>query len=65
MKIPHANLSPIALQEVVQEFVTRDGTDHSGVQQRVTDILLQLENENVEIHFDKETGTCNIVTASN
>ena len=62
MKIPHATLSPIALQEVVEEFVTRDGTDHSGVEQRVTTILRQLENETVELHFDSETSTCNIVT---
>ena len=61
MKIPHTNLSPTALQEVVEEFVTRDGTDHSEVKQRVATILLQLENEIVELHFDAETGTCNIV----
>lgn len=64
MKIPHAHLSAIALQEVVEEFVTRDGTDHSGVEQRVTDILLQLDSEVVELHFDKETGTCNVVAVS-
>ena len=61
MKIPHANLSQVALREVVEEFVTRDGTDHSEVDQRVIDILLQLENGIVELHFDQETNTCNIV----
>ena len=64
MKIPHASLSPTALQEIVEEFVIRDGTDHSGIQQRVTDVLLQLEDKIVELHFDSETGTCNIVKAS-
>ena len=64
MKIPHATLSPTALREVIEEFVTRDGTDHSGVQQRVADILLQLENEIVELHFDGETSSCNIVRVS-
>ncbi|MDB2686829.1 YheU family protein [Mariniblastus sp.] len=64
MKIPHASLSPTALQEIVEEFVTRDGTDHSGIQQRVTDVLLQLDGKIVELHFDSETGTCNIVKAS-
>ena len=63
MKIPFASLSPIALQEVIEEFVTRDGTDHSEVQQRMADILVQLENQEVELHFDQETGTCNIVPA--
>ena len=64
MKVPHAKLSPMALQEVVEEFVTRDGTDHSEVKQRVTDILRQLENGVVELHFDEKTGTCNIVQVS-
>ncbi len=64
MKIPHAKLSLAALQEVVEEFVTRDGTDHSRVKQRVIDVLDQLETGSVELHFDNGTGTCNIVTAS-
>ena len=64
MKIPHTKISPIALQEVVEEFVTRDGTDHSQVERRMTDILRQLESGIIELHFDGETGTCNIVTVS-
>jgi uncharacterized protein YheU (UPF0270 family) len=64
MKIPHAKLSLVALQEVVEEFVTRDGTDHSRVKQRVIDVLDQLETGSVELHFDDRTRTCNIVTVS-
>lgn len=64
MKIPHTKLSFVALKEVVEEFVTRDGTDHSTVKQRVIDVLEQLENGSIELHFEIETRTCNIVTAS-
>jgi uncharacterized protein YheU (UPF0270 family) len=64
MKIPHAKLSLGALQQVIEEFVTRDGTDHSNVKQRVIDVLEQLENGVVELHFENETGTCNIVSVS-
>ena len=64
MKIPHLKISRVALKEVVEEFVTRDGTDHSGVKQRVIDVLEQLENGSVELHFDNDTCTCNIVAAS-
>lgn len=64
MKIPHTKLSFVALKEVVEEFVTRDGTDHSTVKQRVIDVLEQLENGSVELHFKSETRTCNIVTVS-
>ena len=62
MHIPHANLSPATLRAVVQEFVTRDGTDHSSVERRVDQVLRQLEAGRVELHFDDQTETCNIVT---
>jgi uncharacterized protein YheU (UPF0270 family) len=65
MKIPHTKLSPIALKEVVHEFVTRDGTDHSMLKQRVTDVLSQLEMGTAELHFDIRTRTCNIVPVAN
>lgn len=64
MKIPHSLLSSAALHGVIAEFVTRDGTDHSKVKQRMIDVLEQLENGRVELHFDHETGTCSIVMAS-
>jgi uncharacterized protein YheU (UPF0270 family) len=61
MRIPHAELSPMALRGVVQEFVTRDGTDHSSVERRIEAVLRQLDAGRVEVHFDEETETCNIV----
>ncbi|MDB4757038.1 YheU family protein [Mariniblastus sp.] len=64
MKIPPGRLSPEALQEIVEEFVTRDGTDHSEFSRRVLDVLKQLELGSVELYFDELTRTCNIVTAS-
>lgn len=64
MKIPHWKLSPLALREIVEEFVTRDGTDHSEITQRVDDVLEQLENRSVELYFDNRTRTCNIVSVS-
>ncbi len=61
MRIPHTKLSPATLQAVVQEFVTRDGTDYSSVERRVENVLRQLEAGRVELHFDDQTETCNIV----
>ncbi len=62
MRIPHTKLSPATLRAVVQEFVTRDGTDYSSVDRRVENVLWQLEAGRVELHFDDRTETCNIVT---
>ena len=61
MRIPHTQLSPAALRAVVEDFVTRDGTDHSSVERRIEAVLRQLDAGRVELHFDVEAETCNIV----
>lgn len=61
MLIPPASLSPDALRGVVEEFVTRDGTDHSPVERRIETVLNQLATGSVELHFDETSRTCNIV----
>jgi uncharacterized protein len=63
MRIPPELLSPKALRAVVQEFVTRDGTDDTSVERRVEAVMWQLDTGIVELHFDDETETCNIVPA--
>jgi len=61
MRIPHKQLSPAALRAIVEEFVTRDGTDHSSVERRIEAVLHHLDAGRVELHFNDETETCNIV----
>jgi uncharacterized protein YheU (UPF0270 family) len=56
---------PATLRAIVQEFVTRDGTDHSSIEQRIDGVLRQLEAGKIELHFDAETHTCNIVPVEN
>ena len=64
MRIEHSLLSPTALRAVVQEFVTRDGTDYSSVERRIESVLRQLAAGRAELHFDDQTETCNIVTVA-
>jgi uncharacterized protein YheU (UPF0270 family) len=61
MHVPHTQLSSAALRAVVEEFVTRDGTDHSAVERRIAKVLHQLNVGRVELHFDQETRTCNFL----
>ena len=61
MLVPHTHLSPQALRAVVEEFVTRDGTDDTDVAQRIDAVLRQLDLGRAELHFDDETKTCHIV----
>jgi len=53
---------PETLRAIVQEFVTRDGTDHSAVEERIAQVLRQIDEGLAELHFEQTTGTCNIVT---
>ncbi|MHB0956561.1 MAG: YheU family protein [Pirellulaceae bacterium] len=62
MHIPHTQLSLAALRAIVEEFVTRDGTDHSSVDRRIEIVLRQLDAGSVELFFDDDTRTCNILS---
>lgn len=61
MLVPHEQLAPATLRAVVQEFVTRDGTDHSSVEIRIDAVLRQLETGAVCLYFDEDTSSCNIL----
>lgn len=64
MRIPHLQLSPDALRAVVEEFVTRDGTDNSSFEQRIERVRQQLDAGSVELHFEQETSSCSIRLAN-
>ena len=64
--IPYKKLSPEALQGLLEEFVTRDGTDYGSIElslaEKVSRAFRQLEQADVVIVFDESTETCNIVS---
>ena len=63
--IPFTELSTEALRGVIEEFVTRDGTDYGeseiSLDTKVQQVLNQLHAGKVVITFDKKTETCNIL----
>ena len=63
MRIPHTLLSAAALQAVIEEFVSRDGTDQSSVERRIETVRSQLIAGKIELHFDDESKSCNILPA--
>jgi uncharacterized protein YheU (UPF0270 family) len=66
VEIPANSLSQEALHGVVEEFVTREGTDYGhgdhSLEQKMQAVFRQLERGDVAIVFDPESETCNIVT---
>ena len=65
MEIPHQRLSAAALRGVVEDFVTRDGTDYGemevSLESKVAEVMLMLEHGEVFVVFDPATESCSIV----
>jgi hypothetical protein len=63
--IPHENLSTEVLHGLIEEFVTRDGTDtgyaKKSLQNDVEAVKRQLRQKKAFIVYDETTRTCNIV----
>jgi uncharacterized protein YheU (UPF0270 family) len=66
MLIPYTKLSEEALRAVIEEYITREGTEY-GVkeytfEQKIEQIRQQLLQGEIKINFDSETETCNLVS---
>jgi uncharacterized protein len=66
--IPYRELSPGALRGVVESFVLREGTDYGvhefALEQKVAHVMAQLERREVQILFDPNTESVQIVKES-
>lgn len=66
--VPWDALSPAALRGVIEEFVTREGTEYGAsdvsLDEKVLAVRRQLERGEVELRFDAKTETVNLVVAT-
>jgi uncharacterized protein len=64
MIIPHTDIAPDTLNALIEEFVTRDGTDYGDIEAsmatKVQQVINQLERKEVFIVYSEEYETCNI-----
>jgi uncharacterized protein len=65
IEVPASELSTDALRALVEEFVTRDGTDYGVLERtlesKVAEVLGQLERGEVRVVFDPESETTTLV----
>ena len=65
VEVPRDSLSREALRGVIEEFVTRPGTDYGTeektIEAKIADVERQLERGDVVIVFDLEAETTNII----
>jgi uncharacterized protein YheU (UPF0270 family) len=68
-KIPVYKLSPEALQGVIEEFISRSGTDYGEIEAsqetKFRQVKSKLETGSAVLIFDDETETTNIFMADN
>ena len=64
MLIPHTALAAETLQNLIEEFVTREGTDYGSYQYSLADkvagVMKQLSDGRAVILYDPEHMTCHI-----
>jgi len=65
VEIPRDRLDPQTLRSLLEEYVSREGTDYGehtfDLDQKISHVMKQLENGEALIVFDPETESCNIV----
>lgn len=64
MEIPYNALSAHALASVIEEFITREGTEYGEIElslaQKVDQVKRQLERGEIYLSFDPLTETCHL-----
>jgi len=67
IKLSIDRLSPEALQGVIDEFVSRDGTDYgmteAALETKIQQVKRQLKSCHAVLVYESETKTCNILSA--
>ena len=65
LEIPPSSLSEDVLRAIIEEFVSRDGTDYGlnefSLEEKVQNVLDQINRQEVIIQFDQRTESVNIV----
>ena len=66
IEVPYKRLSPEALAGLIEEFVTREGTDYGHAEvpfdKKADSVMRQLESGRAVVLYDEDAGSCNIVT---
>ena len=64
MEIPYSELSEETLQAVIEEFVTREGTDYGereySLAQKIEQVKAQLKLGEVTINYDLDSQSCHL-----
>ncbi|MBT5720322.1 MAG: YheU family protein [Gammaproteobacteria bacterium] len=64
MNIPYQELEAETLRAIIEEFISREGTDYGAheysLEQKVQQVRNQLERGEIVLNFDPETESCDL-----
>ena len=64
MEIPYKKLAPDVLRAVIEEFVTREGTDYGdgnfSLDEKVAQVICQLDEKSIYLSYDSENLRCHL-----
>jgi len=64
MEIPYKKLAPDVLRAVIEEFVTREGTDYGegnfSLDEKVAQVICQLDEKSIYLSYDSEKLSCHL-----
>lgn len=68
VEVPYTQLEAATLQSVIDDLVTRDGTDYGAEErtreQKASALMRQLESGEAKLVYDSETETIGLMTAA-
>ena len=66
MIVPHMKLEKETLRRVIEEFVTREGTDYGHRERdlatKIDAVLRGLDRQEYYLCYDEKSDSCNIIT---
>ena len=67
MEIPYTALPAETLTAVIEDFITREGTDYGDreytLEEKVKQVRGQLERGEIKLTFDPESETCTLASS--
>lgn len=64
MEIPYQKLAPTVLRAIIEEFVTREGTDYGtndfSLDSKVAQVTRQLCEGSIYLSYDSESDSCHL-----
>jgi uncharacterized protein len=64
MEIPYLELSEEALRGVIEEYISREGTDYGeheySFEDKIEQVKRQLKQGEVKLNFDPDSQSCNL-----